>query len=692
MFAGPLKNAHKILRLGLLSSACVTLSLFGEIRASAQPTATPANATQVQSYEAGYFESHHPDTAYDMVLLLPGFALDPGLAVRGFEGAAGNVLIDGRLPVAKSDGIVEILKRLQARSVRRIDVIHGSAPGIDMHGHNIVANIVLLAAATTASLTTDATVSRRGRIGNTLRFDYERDRDDSKEELSLNLLHNQDRTDGSGRKILSDISGQPITSTLSSFIFPQNLASLHGSHEQALWAGLLRLNATVGYELHQGNENDFIVGASPARVDTVHASFRTLHGEVSADYSRSLADGVKLDTLLLQNLEQFLGRDTALQDNALSIDRSSGAQGESIARAALTDVIIPTLSLEAGGEVAYNFLNSDAALTVDGSPVPLPLANVRVAEIRIEPHATLTWKPNDAFNAELGVKFEASRLSVGGDAHHAVSLQFLKPRLFLTWNASEWDQLRVRLERTVGQLDFQSFVTSSALDTGIISAGNPELQPERDWTFELAWERKFWETGSAVVVLRRQDLQRVIDEAPVGEFTAPANIGAGFRNVAEVDVTVPLDRLGLDHALLKGSAIFLNSHVTDPTTRVRRIISNDEPYVFHLTLSGEVRTLNSTWQISAAGGNEFTGGFGYSVFQVNEIQKFHFDPQVDLQWEYRPTSDWSLTASAINVTSLQRTRERLIFPGARDVNAPSSMELRSIRDAPQLVLAVRRNL
>src|ERR1700709_1877323 len=41
------------------------------------------------------FSSLAPNTAMDMVMRLPGFSFDTGAQVRGFAGAAGNVLIDG---------------------------------------------------------------------------------------------------------------------------------------------------------------------------------------------------------------------------------------------------------------------------------------------------------------------------------------------------------------------------------------------------------------------------------------------------------------------------------------------------------------------------------------------------------------------------------------------------------------------
>src|SRR5665213_449610 len=98
--------------------------------ASAAPTApAPAAAPKaVTSYPPEFFAAAQPTTALDMVVLLPGFTFDRGDTVRGFGGAAGNVLIDGARPASKDDGLAQVLRRVPARSVLRIDVIRGSAP------------------------------------------------------------------------------------------------------------------------------------------------------------------------------------------------------------------------------------------------------------------------------------------------------------------------------------------------------------------------------------------------------------------------------------------------------------------------------------------------------------------------------------------------------------------------------------
>ena len=94
-------------------------------------------------YPPEFFAAAQPSTALDMITRLPGFNLEQGDNVRGFAGAAGNVLINGERPTTKNESLDDMLRRIAAPTVERIDLIRGGAPGIDMQGRTVMANIVL---------------------------------------------------------------------------------------------------------------------------------------------------------------------------------------------------------------------------------------------------------------------------------------------------------------------------------------------------------------------------------------------------------------------------------------------------------------------------------------------------------------------------------------------------------------------
>jgi hypothetical protein len=150
-------------------------------------------------FEPAFFADSRPDTALDMIARLPGFGFDTGdTGTRGFAGAAGNVLIDGDRPSSKSDSLDQVLRRISADSVERIELIRGGAPGIDMQGRSVIANVVLRRTVTTERvLEFNNYIYPDGYIGPIIAGQYSRREGDNSIEGSISAT--TDRTDGTAR-------------------------------------------------------------------------------------------------------------------------------------------------------------------------------------------------------------------------------------------------------------------------------------------------------------------------------------------------------------------------------------------------------------------------------------------------------------------------------------------------------------
>src|SRR3546814_19498798 len=86
------------------------------------------------------------------------------------------------------------------------------------------------------------------------------------------------------------------------------------------------------------------------------------------------------------------------------------------------------------------------------------------------------------------MRYEISRLSQTGDSELSKSLSYFQQRLLVSWAASPRDRLRLQVEREVGQLDFEDFVSSPPLTSGPVPAGNTDLEPNRPVPYETAWD------------------------------------------------------------------------------------------------------------------------------------------------------------------------------------------------------------
>ena len=97
----------------------------------------------ITAYDAAFFAEVQPSNALDMVRQLPGFRLQSGnSSVRGYAGGAGNMLVDGQRPTSKEQSLESVLQRIPADAVERIELIRAGAPGMDMQGFPLLANVV----------------------------------------------------------------------------------------------------------------------------------------------------------------------------------------------------------------------------------------------------------------------------------------------------------------------------------------------------------------------------------------------------------------------------------------------------------------------------------------------------------------------------------------------------------------------
>ena len=237
--------------------------------------------------------------------------------------------------------------------------------------------------------------------------------------------------------------------------------------------------------------------ASPiAGREAEHGRQDQAYAEIGLHYNRSShRQSRQLETLALQHLEQDRFRQLVIRHH----DRRAEDFGEdrpwteSIVRRILHWSPTSTLTVEGGGEFAYNWLRTRTDFSDNGTPIGIPAANVIVQEKRGEAFTTATWRATPTFTVEAGLRLEDSTISSSGDVALSKSLFYPKPRLLLTWSPDADNQVRLRVEREVGQLDFKNFTAAAALNANGVAAGNPNLLPQTDWAFEAAFDHHFGE-------------------------------------------------------------------------------------------------------------------------------------------------------------------------------------------------------
>ncbi|GAB4518873.1 MAG: TonB-dependent receptor [Parvularculaceae bacterium] len=648
----------------------------------AQQAAENCAESCVVSYDLEFFDRYNPVTALDVIRRVPGFSLDEGEQVRGFGGAAGNVLINGRRPSTKNNTISDILGRIPASSVERVDVIRGATGGLDINSQSVVANVITTEIVGRGSGVWEAT-GRLRRRQLTARGEASYSSSFAGTDYTIGAFRNSFRTNRDAFERL--------------FRAGEGLAELREEEENTEfygWGGniqtetalangdIVRFNGEVSAGRFQQRETSIrtpIAGGAP---DTFIRNFSSPgpEFEIGADYERELSERWRIKLISLANRE--------IEDNRSRLDIirgdgrftrsesfSDSTSGEQIGRVELDWAPADRHSVQFAGEVANTFVDSDFELFVDTGAGPVRQdvagANTRVGEMRYEGSGSDSWRVNNQVTVDLSMAVEYSVISQSGENANSRSFVYPKPSLAATYSPNQTTQWRLSAAREVSQLDFNSFISSTNFGDEDIDFGNPDLQPSRTWVFEAVHERRFGEIGIVTLTLGYERVSDVIDQLPIGGiFEVPGNIGDGRRFRGEIEATLPLDRLGLSNGRLDLFARAADTKVTDPVLFTPRRQSRAAPYRWSIEYRQEFPAIRTSWGVSARGRtNE-------DFFGIDEIDRFGEGGNADAFIEHTFPNNMKVNLGVFNLTSRTERRDRTIFEGSRASGEIDFVEVR----------------
>lgn len=682
------------LRARFAASAGLCLALILPATAGADELESTAASASVQElnpqstangavmrYPAGFFTTYSPVTARDMIDRLPGFSLSGGNDQRrGLADSFGNLLIDGRRPSNKSIRLDTVLQRIPAGDVAHIEIIREARPEYDMRGHAQLVNVIL----------------REG-AGRSVNW-----------ESRLSFNSQSERLRPSGEVFYSDVFGETeVTLGLDAalrgrrelrderiFTPDRTLAELaHDEDQRRYWEiapslsvvtpvgedGRLRLDANGAHwnwRRHVFTDIEEPSAAGPVPAGAERSNTTNFGNRIGATitYTHAISDAIELETTgyafhhdFEDGPERFLEFSTAgLEDTTIII--FEGTIGERVLRQSLSWSPNARHSLDFAAEGAFNYRDTALDLFKDDgvtiAPIPLPVSDTRVEELRGELSANHVWAFHDAYSLESGLRYELSQISQTGDADQERSFSYLKPAVALVWTPDSRTRWRLAGERDVAQLQFNKFASSVSLSDDTATLGNPDYQPENTWTLELEWERRFGEDASLSLTLGRDWVKDLDDFIPVvtpsGVFDAPGNIGEGDRRRATVRWSSPLDILGLDNAVLDGFVEWYDTEVTDPLTGEDRPFSNVALWQTRFDFRQTFPEAGWAWGWDYAWRDE------QQVFRARELRlEDPSDGDFDIYVETTRFAGLTARLGADFIFNTPHFRERVIYDGSR---------------------------
>jgi hypothetical protein len=646
-------------------------------------------------YPRAFFNDHAPATALDIVSRVPGFRVDFGADRRGFDEAGGNVLIDGARPTAKTGGLREVLERIPADSVERVELITNPTMAA-ASGQTVIVNVVLRgvdgAGSWRAALTRnpDGVVSPAVRGSHTTRLgDWS---------VSSGIDHYAGEIPSKGDRIRRSGDGTLLLLERETRATDYAASSFSGEAARALADGDFAVNMRVGHDsVSIRYDRPGFPGPTPGnlpdqwRIDTYEAE--GVNGEIGFTLGLPRADGWHLDALALARWdlrEERAGSARSAPPGAFVSGVRSTTDRDSfewIGRAVFTARDMRGWRPQFGFEAAYNRL--DAALDfgnvdADGglTPIELPSAVVIVDEWRYSPFIKASSEIRPDWTLDAGIAFEASEIAVRGGAQNSQSLHFLKPSVSLAWRTAGRPSLRATVQRKVDQLDFDRFAASTDTRADRARGGNPDLRPDRGTKLSLDIDHRV-EGGRALNValyhVWKDDVLEDIILRPgtPGELPVTGFGNAGDARAWGIDLaaTSPLP-FGIEvdvRVSWRGSAF------DDPITGVKRPLDGISPLSYAVELRQELPARGLSWGLQAS-----TDGVETSYFVAERSTN---DKGVEHSFYFKAAVLPRLTAT---LTVIDGRRVRV----GRDLHQPTrsapinAREWGSFEDGPDIEIAI----
>ena len=658
--------------VGGLAALCMGSSALGQVSETARGL----------TYDAAFFSTFSPANAYQIIQRIPGFVLEEGDSqVRGFRQAAGNVVINGRRPSAKAEALSIVLARIPAARVLRVELVSGERFGADYTGKPQVANIILsdaggLAGTAEASLLREYTgaLLPEGEVSALLR------RGPSAFNVSLGIKNHETSDAGFDRLIdLATGVQEELRLKTTRFRNPQPSASIGWALEEAKHQSA-HLNASLNLNYENLTQTSRIEpsDATPFN-EGLHQHYFTRTLEVGGDVTRPLwGGGIKLLGLANRRYRDLDDEASAATIAGASLGKIVQEQRdrreESLLRLSWAGDDVAGWSADLGMEGVINRLNGSVDLSTISpgnmaTRVDLPLDDVTVIEHRGEAFANLGRPLNGQLRLDLGLAFEASRLTVSGDVAARRDLRFLKPKAALDWRARGW-HAQLSVERTVAQLNFEDFISAAELSTERVNGGNAQLEPQRAWKLLLSADRTLLGDGRIKLDLGYDFIARVQDRVPMPDgFDAPGNLGNGSLFSAVGNLDVPLTRAGVKGGRLTLYGSYVDTNVRDPYTLMDRHFSGYALFYYEAKFRQDLGRF--------AWGASLLGSTGSDSFRRTEVDFYRgLAPNVAAFIEYRPSRQWTLTLGGSNLTDGATHRERNFYAPDRTSALPYLQERR----------------
>lgn len=610
-----------------------------------------------------------------MVARLPGFEIrgneDAG---RGFGQASLNILINGRRPSSKSSGANQILGRIPANNVTRIEIVDGATldiPGLSGQVANIIAktgelsgnwNYAIRLEEGSQPQLGDGGISfsaKKGRLEavaslNSGQFIFTEDGDETFFDGDGSIT--QDRVEKIG------FNTQEPSANLNLTLLRDN-----GDIGNLNLSGGFRNRNILLQETFLNRTSDILSGTSIAANGDDRETY-----EISGDYSfdapvlgrNGRLKFISLFSAKTRNFDNRFTFDDGAPGQTTQLFLRDDEETEYIARAEYTWKTGESSDWALSLEGALNVLDSDTELFLNGDSVDNTA--VRVEEDRAQGNLSRSWALNDQVSVQASLGAEYSKIDNVLDTNTPARTFFRPKGLFsASYKLDDQWTIRGQVERTVGQLNFDTFVSEVSLAEGSSSIGNG-TSPEQSWETELELQRQ----NPNGISGRARAFYNIVED-PIEQliFIAPED-GTITQGPGNLDTNAEV--YGIEGSLtwvmndiLKGLRLnvegtIADSSIEDIITFENRATNRQRLWEYDIEVRWDI--YDTPYALEA----EFEQGKEADFLRIDEILQNDFNvPEMELGFVHKDLFGMQWKLRVQNILNFEFQRQRFVFDGTR---------------------------
>ena len=642
-------------------------------------------------YDQAYFRQYNITNAADAIKRIPGVenlssgnnSYEPGdnNKRRGFGSSGTQILINGERQSSKSNNIIKTLERINADSLIRIEVIRGTEAGLDVRSDGVIVNIIVDGNLSKDSGTWSAALGYLTSGSSNWRGIGSWSTKIKKTDIILGFERIGDLNSRKYNEFTVDQEQSLLYYRLRETIEYQSSNRVNiDLNSKINDKSTIRINTLVWFN---GKENAPQIQEYFSPLDTNNMAFYKKINwdrredndgwEFGGDWEHQINKNHSLKLRVVLTEENEDQNDISfLDDTENSYNNSTETnirkENERIIRLSFNKLISKNSSLEYGLESAYNKLNRIFNLRFfDSNSIETNAGLINtsglVEEDRYEGFLSYNLPLSEKIRAELALNYEWSEISQSGDVNLSREFKYWKPRIDIKWDYKKNRQIRFNIERNVGQINFDNFISSYDQFEETIRAGNPDLRPETSWKFKLEHEWRLPNDGGVITLKgSAREIDGPVDRLPIDGYAGIGNLGSGERTKATIDGSIRINKL-LQGGVFRFSGYLQSSEVIDPVTNIKRDFSWYKRWQTMIGLRQDVPGGKYSWGLTYRSQSQF------NIYDPYLWGRFAQDPTLSFGFtaKINPRLNFNFIAKNILDTNFGFGR-KLIYNGFKSNN------------------------